>query len=280
MASVKSGRAKARPARRRKAAGRRARRVPFVLAVAALGVVIGAGAFGLRSSASEAIAGFANAAVDAGFRKLGLTVQDVTVSGRRNAPSGEILAALRVDRGASIMSFDASRARARVLDVDWVQDAAVKRLFPDTIEVTVSERKPFAVWRRKGRNFVVDAKGETITVASPAVMEQLPYLAGEGAPAAAPKLFAMLEGRPSIKTKLRQALRVGQRRWTLRLEGGIDVLLPASGVELALDELVRLSDVTDLLGRDIRIVDLRLPDRLTVRARKPAKSSDSGDKNT
>lgn len=281
MASVKSGRTKAKSSRRRKAApGRRARRWPGLLAVSAFAVVIGAGAFGLRSPVGDGIADFAGVAADAGFRAMGLTVQDVTVSGRRNAPSREILAALVVERGASMLTFDAGRARARVLDVDWVEDATVRRLFPDTIHVTVTEREPFAVWRKSRRNYVVDAKGETITQASTSIMTQLPLLAGDGAPAAAPTLLAMLEGRPSIRSKLRLALRVGQRRWTLKLEDGIDVMLPASGVEEALDELVRADARAGLLGRDIQLVDLRLPDRLTVRAKPPGKPADKRDKNT
>jgi cell division protein FtsQ len=58
---------------------------------------------------------------------------------------------------------------------------------------------------------------------------------------------------------------VGERRWNLRLNNGIDVKLPETGVADALDQLAALDRDKQLLSRDITIVDLRLPDRVVVR---------------
>jgi cell division protein FtsQ len=58
---------------------------------------------------------------------------------------------------------------------------------------------------------------------------------------------------------------VADRRWDLRLTNGIDVQLPESDVAAALDRLVGLDHDKKLLSRDITVVDLRLPDRVTVR---------------
>jgi cell division protein FtsQ len=58
---------------------------------------------------------------------------------------------------------------------------------------------------------------------------------------------------------------VAQRRWNLRLKNGIDVRLPETGVETALATLVDLDREKKLLSRDVTAIDLRLPDRVTVR---------------
>jgi cell division protein FtsQ len=58
---------------------------------------------------------------------------------------------------------------------------------------------------------------------------------------------------------------VAERRWNLRLLNGIDVRLPETDVESALNRLVQLDRDKKLLTRDISMVDLRLPDRVTVR---------------
>ena len=58
---------------------------------------------------------------------------------------------------------------------------------------------------------------------------------------------------------------VGERRWNLYLAGGIDVRLPEDNVEAALADLTRLDRDEKLFSRDITAIDLRLPDRLTVR---------------
>jgi cell division protein FtsQ len=51
----------------------------------------------------------------------------------------------------------------------------------------------------------------------------------------------------------------------LRLKNGLDVRLPEEGVGPALDRLVTLDRETKLITRDIASIDLRLPDRVTVR---------------
>ena len=65
--------------------------------------------------------------------------------------------------------------------------------------------------------------------------------------------------------RLRASILVAERRWNLRLTNGIDVRLPETNIENALDRLVALDRDKKLLSRDITVVDLRLPDRVSVR---------------
>jgi cell division protein FtsQ len=64
---------------------------------------------------------------------------------------------------------------------------------------------------------------------------------------------------------VRAAVLVGERRWNLRLKNGIDVQLPESDVAAGLERLVALDREKSLITRDIVAIDLRLPDRVTVR---------------
>jgi cell division protein FtsQ len=64
---------------------------------------------------------------------------------------------------------------------------------------------------------------------------------------------------------VRASVLVGERRWNLRLKNGIDVRLPESDVAPALERLVALDNEKNLITRDIVAIDLRLPDRVTVR---------------
>ncbi len=75
----------------------------------------------------------------------------------------------------------------------------------------------------------------------------------------------MLARYPLIRTEVEASVLVAQRRWNMRLKGGIDVKLPDDDVEEALQTLVALDRTKKLLSRDILIVDLRQPDRVTVR---------------
>lgn len=195
----------------------------------------------------------------------GFNVQQVTVKGRSHADSQALLAALDIERGDSIMGFDTEAARQRVEQVDWVERATVTRLFPDRIQLDIVERTPFAIWQRGGSLSVVDRKGQPITDHNVQDFASLPFVVGFGAARQADDIISLVQQKqPQLFARVRAFVRVGDRRWNLRLENGVDVKLPEMGVDAALTQLVALEGKYRLLSRDITAVDLRLPDRVAV----------------
>jgi len=147
----------------------------------------------------------------------------------------------------------------------WIADAAVLKLYPDRLQITITERQAFALWQKDGRVSVIAADG---TVLEPFVENRylgLPLVVGRGAQRQAKDFLAIVDRYPDIRSAVRASVLVAERRWNLRLSNGIDVRLPEANVEQALDRLVALDRDKKLLSRDIVAVDLRLPDRVTVR---------------
>jgi cell division protein FtsQ len=75
----------------------------------------------------------------------------------------------------------------------------------------------------------------------------------------------LLDSEPSVKALVRAGIRVGDRRWTLKLNNGFDVFLPADDAENAIKRLAVMVHDKKLLDRDIVSVDLRQPDRVVLR---------------
>jgi cell division protein FtsQ len=63
-------------------------------------------------------------------------------------------------------------------------------------------------------------------------------------------------------------VRVGGRRWNLRLDNGVDVNLPETNAGAAYERLAQLVRDNGLVDRNVVAVDLRLPDRLILRVAK------------
>jgi cell division protein FtsQ len=95
----------------------------------------------------------------------------------------------------------------------------------------------------------------------------LPLVVGEGAGKNAADLLATLKPFDSLTRQMVAAMRVGDRRWTLKLTSGIDIMLPDDGLADALNTLIALDRSRNLLERKIAAVDLRLADRVSVRLR-------------
>lgn len=195
----------------------------------------------------------------------GLEVREVFVTGRSETSKQQILNALAVRRGESIARFDPAAARERLLRLGWVKQAQVARRLPDTIIVRIEERQPLALWQQGGRHLLIDRDGEPITRKRLGRFASLPVVIGPDAPQHAAHLLDLLAREPVLFAQVEAAVRVGQRRWNLRMKSGVDVNLPERDSAAAWSRLARLSREHDILARDVAVIDLRLPDRLVVR---------------
>ena len=65
--------------------------------------------------------------------------------------------------------------------------------------------------------------------------------------------------------RLRALTRRGERRWDMVLDRGQVLQLPEKAPVRALERTLALQAAMDLLDRDVAVVDMRNPGRLTVR---------------
>lgn len=204
------------------------------------------------------------AMVQAVTARSGFAVDQIKVSGNRETSEIDILDKLELDGWTSLVGFDADEARARIASLPWVSNAAVRKVYPGTIEVRIDEREAFAIWQYDNQLNVVEKDGKIIAPFTGGRQVALPLVIGFGAAERAAGFVAKVNAYPELASRVRGYIRVGERRWDLRLENGITVKLPESGADAALAELVALDRDKALLTRDIAAVDMRFGDRLVV----------------
>lgn len=199
---------------------------------------------------------------------------DVTVEGRDYVERSAILAALNVKAGDSLLGIDLQASRQKLESIDWVANATVERRLPDTLYVTLKERRAVAIWQNGGEYTLIDRDGRTVRASRmPPGAETLLLLGGAGAPAHVGELLLLLAYEPMVARQLRAAVWVGQRRWNLVLNNGIEIWLPEEDAVAALQQLAKLDDRHRLLSREYGVVDLRLPDKLYLRKRGPGEAT-------
>ena len=205
----------------------------------------------------------------------GLRITDVVIEGRANTPEPLLRAALGVTDGDPILGFSVEQARQRVETLSWVEHATVERRLPGTVVVFLQERRPFAIWQNQGKFVLIDRAGQLVANQNVAEFRTLPLVVGPGAPAGAAVMIDALTDRPELQKRVIAAVRVGERRWNLRLNNGADVLLPEGHEIPALDRLMQLQQQHALLDRPLAAIDLRLGDRLVLRPRVDADAAAS-----
>lgn len=195
----------------------------------------------------------------------GLYVGEVYLEGREYTPRAVIVEQLGLNRGQPILAFSPEAARIKLEALGWVQKATVSRLLPDTIRIRLVERAPFAIWQRDGGFVLIDSKGDEIVGARVDRHVDLPLIVGVDAAHYATELVTMLSAEPALAARVTAAVRVGGRRWDLRLDGSVVVKLPETDAGAAWARLAAMDRESALLARDVVSIDLRLPDRLIVR---------------
>lgn len=231
-----------------------------VILAGAVSILWAGGYVGVMTERASSI--FSAGAVAAGFG-----VKKVTLKGRDQVSPDEVETALGPVLGESILNLDLDAARVRIEEIGWVRAAAVSRLLPDTVNVSIREREPAAVWQISGALHLIDADGADIREIGAYEYSSLPLIVGAGAPEAAAGILKALGAHPELKEKTSALVRVGERRWNMRLRNGLDVKLPDSGFGDALDTLATLQKTQGILDQPLEYIDLRDPERMVLRRR-------------
>ena len=192
----------------------------------------------------------------------GFAVTEIEIAGNRYTPVDEIFAALGLDRGRSLISIDPAEARAALTSLPWIAGAEIRKVYPSRIVISVDEREPFAVWQAGEALSVVEADGTVIGgyAADPA-LAALPLFVGKGAAQAAREIHEIVSAHPALAGRVRAHIRIGERRWDLRIDNGMTIRLPEDGVEQSLARLTELAAEHNVLDLDLAAIDLRFADR-------------------
>jgi cell division protein FtsQ len=238
------------------------RRAGLAATIAILALSGGYGA--VRGGHTDSVTDFLRDTRDMAANAVGFNIAAVALSGQHHLNREEILATAGVTGRASLLFFDVADARARLKTNPWIAEATVQKLLPDRLVISITERAPFALWQKEGRVGVIAEDGTVLDPYVAAPYKRFPLVVGTGAELRAAEFLRLLARFPELRDNVRAAVLVAERRWNLWLQNGVDVRLPEFDLDKALAQLADIDRGGKLSSRDVTVIDLRLPDRVTV----------------
>jgi cell division protein FtsQ len=218
-----------------------------------------------RMAMAGAVASLAFCAYAAALWVMDRPIESVLVNGsfeRVTALQVEDALDLHLDGG--FLTADLRSMRAELLEIPWVANANVRRRWPGTIEVHISEERPAACWGRAG---LLNTDGDLFVEEAQHVPAELPRLTGPaGSERRVAKMFFRIEQRLEQRGMAAVALRLDQRgAWEVQLSSGIRVRLGASFVEQRLDRFFKaLDQVIAAESERVDYVDMRYTNGFAV----------------
>ena len=187
----------------------------------------------------------------------GFVLQNVIIDGQKNTPSKDIIDMLGADKGTPIFAINMEEVKDKLEGSAWVKGAIIERRLPSTIYIAVIERLPIAIWQFKHKLYLVDAEGNRISKYEGKGFGELIQVVGQDANIYAQNLIDDLNRYPGLGSKIKSAVRYGQRRWNINLEQNITVKMPEEKFGEAYDYLQLLDKNKKLFDQNYKMLDLR-----------------------
>jgi cell division protein FtsQ len=189
-----------------------------------------------------------------------------------------IRSAISRDLLGGFFSTDVKKIKENILTIPWVKRVTVRRVWPDTLQLSVIEHIAAARWHDGA---LVNSEGELFRPAADSVPEGLAGLRGpSGSESLMLDRYVSMSGLlAAVKLKISSLVQDERRAWRMQLDNGIELAL---GRE---DTLGRLQRFAHIYGKQlsaradaIERVDLRYPNGFAVRWKENTNNSNTASK--
>ncbi len=210
------------------------------------------------------------------LRTVHWPVEVVRIDGEmRHTDGGELEQLVTAHVQAGFFATELRTLRRELIELPWVRDATLRRVWPNRIEVEIREHAAAAVWNEDA---LVSQRGQVFRP-DEITAEGLPRLVGPSGQAG--KMLAYLA---TLDLRLQSvglavaAVKQDERRsWTVELDDGIEFRLGRSSIDARLDRLLRVWYQAVAGQREqVRAVDLRYPNGFAIAWRDEANPSTEG----
>lgn len=248
----------------------RAQRYKKIFAVISVTLIVMGGCFaGHYTGAFEKMRVYTKAETMRISSEAGFRVNEILVAGRQEIAKEELLETLTIKKDMPIFWLDINAAQQELMKISWVKNVTISRRLPSSIFVDLEEREPAALWQHDKQVDLVDRDGIILVTNNMEKWKDLPLIVGTGSVENLPQLADLLNAEPLVKNHIVSATRIGERRWDLQFDTGVVVKLPEEDVEFAIRRLVKVETEKQILSKNVKIIDLRKPERMVLELAKP-----------
>lgn len=195
----------------------------------------------------------------------GYKLDDMKITGATYLTPHDIRLILDLKDNQSLLLFNAEDARKKLLQEPWIADVQLVKSLPNKLHISLTERKPIALWQFEKKIVVIGSDGVILLRELREEFRHLPFLVGKNANSEANGFLNALEVYPQLKEQMRAAVLVSERNWRIIMKSGLEIKLPEKDMGLALRDLMNQEKATGLFSKDIVSIDLRMRDKMIVR---------------
>jgi len=171
-------------------------------------------------------------------------------------------------------NINVTAVRDRLLSEPWVKEVSVHRVWPDTLQVFVTEHVAIARW---GENGLLNTQGELFSPERTSFPDNLPLIAGpEGRHQSMMQKYNYVRQLMQPASMNIRSLTLDERRaWSIETDAGLRIVLGREDFDARIHRFTDLfiNRFFDSLEK-IEIVDMRYPNGFAVKWKNETKTND------
>lgn len=168
---------------------------------------------------------------------------------------------------SNLITFDKNHAKFLLEEEGWIKRANIKKVYPNTLNISIVESEPFAIFYQNQGIFLIDIDGQIISK-NPNIInyKSLFIVRGEKAEIQLNRIIKKINiNFPEVINKISELEYIENRRWNLILSNSLLIKLPEVEEIESLKNLKKLFEDNQLLDSNIVEVDLRIKGRAIIK---------------
>ena len=191
-------------------------------------------------------------------------INNIEIVGRDRSSKKILSEVLRPYQNKSLVSINLKNIQSEIEKIAWIKDVIVRKVYPETLSISIEEYSPSAVWKRGSEQYVLDEYGFRIEKIKSNEFQNYFQIKGMGADKKLKNLLDKLHNYPDILNQIDHANFVSRRRWDLHYKNGVRILLPENNITESLSLLDSYIKKNKLIEKGHKKIDLRVEGKITT----------------
>ena len=191
-------------------------------------------------------------------------INNIEIIGRDRSSKKILSEVLRPYENKSLVSINLKNIQSEIEKIAWIKDVIVRKVYPETLSISIEEYSPSAVWKRGSEHYILDEYGFRIEKIKSNEFQNYFQIKGMGADKKLKNLLDKLYNHPDILNQIDYANFVSRRRWDLHYKNGARILLPENNITESLSLLDSYIKKNKLIEKGHKKIDLRVEGKITT----------------
>ena len=188
----------------------------------------------------------------------GFTIENIEILGVNHLDKDDIIKIVSTYNNTNIFNVNINNIYREIKNNTWIKKASVEIIYPNTIKILLTEKKPIAIWQNRYGNSLITKNGDVISEKNLEKFKSyLPIIIGQNAHKNVHSILNILSSNKDFVKNIWSLTFVNERRWDVHFNQGLTIRLPGKGVKKAWGKVLYLDENFNILNLGLTEIDLR-----------------------